>query len=160
MITLDNIYDYLETNKHNLNFKQRNDVVTECGTSQFQTLFWDDNSKDIPLEIRDFLIKQFKITERDYDFIQIQKYEIGDYILPHVDCYPCFGLLILSTSNLDGITVGQRDGKYRFFPDIAGNLIDVPKFTWHWVSPVRDKTRYTAVYGLNPKDNYADILNV
>jgi hypothetical protein len=155
MITIDNIYDYLETNKQSLNFKQRDDVVTECGVSRFQTLFWDDYSKDMPIELREFLIQAFKITEKDYSFLQIQKYEIGDYILPHKDSYPCFGLLILSTSSLDGIVVQQKDSTYKFFPDIAGSLIDVPKFGWHWVNPVREKTRYTAVYGLNPmSDSY------
>jgi hypothetical protein len=159
MITIDNIYDYLESNKTNLNFKTREDVKTDCGTSQFQTLFWDWKSKDIPLEIREFLISYFKISDKDYDFLQIQKYEIGDYILPHKDPYPSFGLLILSSSNLDGIVVEQRDGKYKFFNDVAGALIDVPKFSWHWVNPVREKTRYTAVYGLNSMNNYASILD-
>jgi len=159
MITIDNIYDYLETNKENLNFKTREDVKTECGTSQFQTLFWDWRAKDMPLELKDFLVNFFKITDKDYDFLQVQKYEIGDYILPHKDPYPCFGLLVLSSSILDGIVVEQRDGKYKFFNDVAGTLVDVPKFSWHWVSPVREKTRYTAVYGLNATKNYACILD-
>ena len=160
MITIENVYDYLETNKSKLNFKQRDDVKGECGVSQFQTLFWDNYSKDMPLELREFLINYFKITEKDYDFLQIQKYEVGDYILPHKDNYPCFGLLVLSTSTLNGITVQQRDDKYKFYPDVAGNLIDVPKFRWHWVNPVREKTRYTAVYGLNAVNNYTDILSI
>ncbi len=159
MITFENIYDYLQNNKKNLNFIQRDDVVTPTGKSRFQTLFWDETRQDIPQEVKDFLMKIFNIAEKDYSFIQIQKYEVGDYILPHKDTYPLFNLVMLSTSTLDGITVEQRDESYKFFPDVAGTFIDVPKFRWHWVNPVREKTRYTAVYGLNPISNYDSILD-
>ena len=158
-ITIDNIYDYLEENKSKLNFISRTDVVVETGTSRFCTLFHDTRRQDIPEEIKNFLIKAFNITDRDYDFLQIQKYEIGDYILPHKDPYPCFGLLTLSTSTLDGIVVEQKDGTYKFIEDKAGNLVDVPRFSWHWVNPVREKTRYTAVYGLNSLNDYDAILD-
>jgi len=152
------LYNYLEQNKYTLNFIKRDDVVTEMGTSQFSTLFSDYTNDDIPLEIKQFLVKQFNITEKDYNFLQIQKYEIGEYILPHKDSYPCFGLLILSTSNTDGIVVQQQDGKYKFYKDEAGALINVPKFCWHWVNPVQEKTRYSAVYGLTPLNNLDNLL--
>jgi len=159
MNSIEEVSIFLEENKNNLNFIQRNDVETEHGISQFQTLFWNNEKKDIPVDIKELLIKTFNITERDYDFIQIQKYEVGDYILPHKDCYPCFGLLTLTTSDVDGIVIEQRDGKYKFFPDVTGNMLDVPKFRWHWVNPVREKTRYTAVYGLHPTNDYDCILD-
>lgn len=159
MITFENIYEYLQDNKKNLKFIQRDDVITEGGKSKFQTLFWDETRQDIPLEVKEFLMKVFNITEKDYSFIQIQKYEVGDYILPHKDAYPLFNLVMLSTSSLDGLTVEQRDGEYKFYPDIAGTLIDIPKFRWHWVNPVREKTRYTAVFGLNPITNYDSIID-
>lgn len=159
-ITIDNIYDYLEANKHQLNFIERTDVVIEdFGTCSFKTLFYNEERDDIPKEVKDFLIKSFNITERDYDFIQIQKYEIGDYILPHKDPYPCFGLMMLSTSEKDGLVVQQLDGTYKMYSDKAGTIIDVPKFTWHWVNPVREKTRYTAVYGLHPLNNLDLIID-
>jgi hypothetical protein len=159
-ITIDNIYDYLEANKHSLNFIQRTDIVIDdFGTCSLQTLFCNEERDDIPKEVKDFLVKAFNITDRDYDFIQIQKYEIGDYILPHKDTYPCFGLLMLSTSDKDGLVVQQLDGTYKFYPDKAGTLVDVPKFTWHWVNPVREKTRYTAVYGLHPLNNLDYIID-
>ena len=158
-ITFDNIYEYLETNKNNLNFIRRDDVEAEdFGTSQFCSLFYNKTKDDIPEEVKEFLIKAFNITKRDYDFIQIQKYEIGDYILPHKDPYPCFGLVMLSTSNQDGLVVQERDNKYPFLPDKIGTFVDVPKFSWHWVNPVREKTRYTAVYGLNPLNDKIDEL--
>jgi hypothetical protein len=159
-ITFENIYDYLEENKSRLNFISRADVEMEdFGNCQFSTLFYNEKRDDIPEEIKQFLIKAFNITDNDYDFIQIQKYEIGEYILPHKDPYPCFGLVTLSTSSLDGIVVQQRDGTYKFIPDVAGNFVDVPKFAWHWVNPVREKTRYTAVYGLNPLNNIDALLD-
>jgi len=147
-ITFDNVYEYLETNKKDLNYTRRNDVVTEHGTSKVQ---------NIPEPLLIFLKKVFKISEKDYHFIQIQKYEVGDYILPHKDCYPHFGLVMLSTSSIDGVTVEQRDNTYITHPDVTGTIIDIPKYRYHWVSPVREKTRYTAVYGLNPIKEY-DIL--
>lgn len=159
MITFETIYEYLEQNKSKLNFIQRDDVVTPTGKSKFQTLFWDEQRQDIPLEVKEFLMKIFNISEKDYSFIQIQKYEVGDYILPHKDTYPLFNLVMLSTSSLDGVTVEQRDGTYKFFPDVTGTFIDIPKFRWHWVNPVREKTRYTAVFGLNPITNYDSILD-
>jgi len=159
-ITFENIYDYLETNKSQLNFISREDMEMEdFGSCRFSTLFSNDERDDIPEDIKNFLIKAFNITQNDYDFIQIQKYEIGEYILPHKDSYPCFGLVTLSTSDLDGIVVQQKDGTYKFITDKAGNFVDVPKFSWHWVNPVRDKTRYTAVYGLEPLNNLDSILD-
>jgi hypothetical protein len=158
-ITFENIYDILEQNKKDLNFISREDVVMEFGTSKFSTLFYNEERDDIPENIRNFLIKQFNITDNDYDFIQIQKYEIGDYILPHKDSYPCFGLVMLSTSSVDGLVVQQRDGTYKFHLDKAGTFIDVPKFSWHWVNPIQEKTRYTAVYGLHPLNNLDIILD-
>lgn len=158
-VTFDNIYSILEQRKKDLNFISREDVVMEFGTSKFSTLFYTDDKNDIPEDILNFLIKQFNVTDNDYDFIQIQKYEIGDYILPHKDSYPCFGLVMLSTSDKDGLVVQQRDGTYKFYPDKAGTFVDVPKFSWHWVNPVQEKTRYTAVYGLHPLNNLDIILD-
>jgi len=159
-ITFEDLYVFLEKNKHTLNFIPRTDLVMDdFGACSFSTLFSNEERDDIPSEIKNFLIKTFNITKNDYDFIQIQKYEIGEYILPHKDPYPCFGLITISTSNTDGIVVQQRDGSYKFIPDKAGNFVEVPKFSWHWVNPVREKTRYTAVYGLHPLNNIDTLLN-
>lgn len=158
-MTFEDVYNFLEANKKDLNFIRRDDVTTEQGTSQFSTLFWDQHRKDIPVDIKDFLMKVFNITEKDYSFIQIQKYEIGEYILPHVDSYPLFNLLTISSSNIDGLVLEGEDKIFRFIPDQAGNLVNVPKYRWHWVNPVREKTRYSAVYGLNSLTNYDELLN-
>lgn len=158
-MTFEEVYSILEANKHNLNFIQRDDMKTEQGTSRFSTLFWDETRKDIPEDIKNFLIEKFNITEKDYNFIQIQKYEIGEYILPHVDSYPLFNLLTISSSNIDGLVLEDDNKIFKFIPDSAGNLVNVPKYRWHWVNPVRDKTRYSAVYGLRSLTNYDDFLN-
>lgn len=156
---MDNVYGYLEENKHNLNFIERSDVANDFGTCNFSTLFYNTERDDIPKELKDFLIETFNITDRDYDFIQVQKYEKGEYILPHRDPYPCFGLLILSTSEKDGIVIQQTDKTYKFFPDKAGTMLDVPKYSWHWVNPVQEKTRYSAVFGLLPLNNIDSIID-
>jgi hypothetical protein len=158
-ITFDNVYEYLETNKNDLNYIRRTDVVTEHGVSRFSTLLHDKKQQNIPKILLDFLIKEFNITKRQYSFIQVQKYEIGDYILPHKDCYPLFGLIMLSTSSIDGVTVEQRDGTYITYPDATGTRIDIPKYRYHWVNPVREKTRYTAVYGLHPIKEYDIVID-
>lgn len=158
-MTFEEAYQYLEANKSELNFIRRDDMKTEQGTSRFSTLFWDDTRKDIPGCIKEFLMDAFKITEKDYTFIQIQKYEIGDYILPHVDAYPLFNLLTLSSSNIDGLVLEGDNNIFKFIPDCAGNLVNVPKYRWHWVNPVREKTRYSAVYGLRSMNDYESILN-
>lgn len=159
-ITFDNVYEYLEERKSDLNFIKRTDVeIEDFGTCNFSTLFCNEEREDIPEELKQFLIETFNITQRDYDFLQVQKYEIGEYILPHKDPYPCFGLVMLSTSDKDGLVVQQRDGSYKLHPDKTGTIIDIPKFTWHWVNPVREKTRYTAVYGLHPLNNIDLIID-
>jgi len=160
-ITLENIYSVLEENKASLNFVKRDDVVVECGTSRFCSLIHDRKKgvDDIPQNILDFLLKTFNIEEKDYHFIQIQKYEIGEYILPHIDCYPNFGLLSLSTSLLDGLVLENTDGVFEFIPDVTGKFTRIPGYRWHWVNPVREKTRYTAVYGMNPIKDYDNLLN-
>jgi hypothetical protein len=157
-ITFDNIYQVLEERKKDLNFRFRDDVKSEPGYSRFSTLFKDASLgyDDIPDDILTFLETAFKSSR--YDFMQIQKYEIGEYILPHRDSYPHFNLLILSQSDLDGIVVEQIDGTYKFFPDVQGNMINLPAYKWHWVNPVRDKTRYTAVVGTCTKFN--DVNNL
>jgi hypothetical protein len=168
MITFDNVYSYLEEKKKELNFIERTDVdMPEFGKCPFSTLFYHnprtsgpDARRDIPEELKDFLIEAFKISDREYDFLQVQKYEIGEYILPHKDTYPCFGLVMLSTSDLDGLVVQQKDGTYKFHPDKAGTFVNVPKYSWHWVNPVREKTRYTAVYGLHPLNDHDSILDI
>ena len=158
-ITFDNVYEYLEENKKDLKYIERTDVVTDHGVSKFSTLLHDKKQQNIPKPLLDFLLKTFNINERQYHFIQVQKYEVGDYILPHKDCYPLFGLVMLSTSSIDGVTVEQRDGTYITYPDKIGTMIDIPKYRWHWVSPVRDKTRYTAVYGLHPIKEYDTLID-
>jgi hypothetical protein len=149
MITLDNIYDILQERKNNLKFRQRTDVITELGQSKFMSLVKDPSiqADDIPDDILAFLESIFNIKNKKYDFMQIQKYEVGDYILPHRDSYPHFNLICLSNSDIDGLILEDINGNFNFHPDKVGNKINIPRYKWHWVGPVREKTRYTAVVG-------------
>jgi hypothetical protein len=145
----EDLYDYLESHKHALQFRNRDDVETEIGKSKFQTLFFDSKYQDVPQEIKEVIEQKLNLTSKDYDFLQIQKYEIGDYILPHRDAYPHFNLLMISSSGWDGLTMEDENNNFCFIPDKAGTIINIPKYKWHWVNPVREKTRYTAVTGIN-----------
>ena len=162
MLTIESVYDYLQSNKKDLNFIPRIDVVSEAGTSKFSTLFCNEYRDDIPEELRLFLESIFGIKKGYYDFLQVQKYEIGDYILPHRDVYPHFNLVTLSTSSIDSLVMEGEDGVYQNIPDQAGRMVNIPKYKWHWVNPVREKTRYTAVVGVEMAtgsfDDVADLL--
>jgi hypothetical protein len=84
----------------------------------------------------------------DWDYLGVQKYETGDYIPPHTDSWPWHRLLMLTTSDVDGLVLhdaGQQ--RFIFHPDQAGNIINIPPMTTHWVNPVRQSPRYTAVIG-------------
>ena len=91
---------------------------------------WDDDTKDF------------------WEFIQIQKYEPGDYIVPHRDSYRVrkLHLITLTSSDYDGL-VCENDKELVFIPDQAGQYVDFPYDAAHYVSPVRE-LRYSLVIGL------------
>jgi len=92
---------------------------------------WDDDTKDF------------------WEFIQIQKYNPGDYIVPHRDSYRVrkLHLITLTTSDYDGLVCEDDENKLIFIPDKAGQYIDFPYTAAHYVSPVRE-LRYSIVIGL------------
>jgi hypothetical protein len=114
--------------------------------SNFKTLKNENmNERLINLIFRD---NDFSPDLRDfYEFIQIQKYEPGDYIVPHRDSYRVrkLHLITLTTSNFDGL-VCEENRKLIFVPDIAGQYVDFPYTAAHYVSPVKE-LRYTMVIG-------------
>lgn len=86
---------------------------------------------------------------RDFhDFIQIQKYDPGDMIAPHRDAYSIrkLHLITLTTSDCDGLICEDSDHSIKKIFDQAGQYIDFPYESAHWVDPVRD-LRYSLVVG-------------
>lgn len=144
------IVSYVLSNK-DLKFLDRNDTTqsahaTQLGVSKFSSLT-DENMPDSLIEL---IMGNFDDdTPIIYQFMQIQKYEIGDYILPHKDNYLMdLRLFNLTTSNLDGLVIEETKGNYKFIPDIAGQEITFNRNAWHWVNPVREKTRLSLVIGV------------
>lgn len=125
---------------------------TTLGKSKFSSLFESNMSEELIDEI--FLSLPEDLKEF-HQFIQIQKYDVGDYILPHKDNYhgsvtPLIKLHLwsLSSSEYNGITVEQPDGTFKFIVDRAGQYIDFDNnAAWHWVNPVRVSSRYSLVIG-------------
>jgi hypothetical protein len=81
-----------------------------------------------------------------YSFIQIQKYEPGDFIAPHRDSYDIqkLHLITLTSSEVDGLVCEDMNGGLVKIFDVAGQYIDFPYNAIHYVSPVK-YDRYSMV---------------
>lgn len=104
---------------------------------------------DIKSQLRELLIDKFKqlpdYTD-DWMFLSVQRYDIGDYIPPHEDHFQWHYLLLLSDSDVDGLVLENlHTGRFEFHADRADNMIKIEQHAQHWVNPVRDHARYTAV---------------
>jgi hypothetical protein len=77
-------------------------------------------------------------------YYQLNRYDPGDYILPHRDTLQQ-GLYLLGDSDADGLVVQSGVGELAFVPDRAGSLVEHDPSAWHWVDPVRAEVRYTLV---------------
>lgn len=113
--------------------------------SRFKTLKSDNMSR----ELIDAVFKDcdFDSDLKDfYSFIQIQKYEPGDYIAPHRDSYDIqkLHLLTLTSSEVDGLVCEDMQGGLVKVFDKAGQYIDFPYDAVHYVSPVKHE-RYSMV---------------
>lgn len=88
------------------------------------------------------------ITEADSDlsrfYVQINRYDRGDYVLPHRDKVQQ-GLYMLTSSTRDGLVAQDNDGRMNFVDDQAGALVLHDPLAWHWVDPVHEGPRYTLV---------------
>jgi len=125
-------------------------LKSKMGNSDFYTLFNEDMDDHLLNLILENVPKELVITNK---FIQIQKYNPGNYILPHKDFQQVtriskLHLYTLTTSDHDGLVCECND-KYILIPDEAGQHIDgsAAMFNWHWVNPVR-KLRYSMVIGV------------
>lgn len=115
--------------------------------SQFKTLK-DENMTE---ELKNIIFADAdwdEDTKDFWEFIQIQKYEPGDYIVPHRDSYRVrkLHLIVLTSGENDGL-VCESDGKLVLIPDKAGQYVDFPYSAAHYVSPVKE-LRYSMVIGL------------
>lgn len=92
-------------------------------------------NSDFPEDLKDF-----------YSFIQIQKYEPGDYIAPHRDSYIVrkIHLVTLTDSEVDGLVCEDENHNLVKIFDKAGQYIDFPYSAVHYVSPVKH-LRYSLV---------------
>ena len=142
------IVEWLDNNIDTLNYINRNTGenihATVCGASKLSSL----DEANMPQELIDMILENFDDDLAIiHEFMQVQKYEIGDYILPHKDDY-LFDLLLfnLTSSDLDGLVCGD-DEEFKFIPDVAGQEIKFNRTEWHWVNPVRQHRRYSLVIG-------------
>lgn len=103
---------------------------------------------DMPVSLVDLIFAEsdFDKDLKDlcYD-IQIQRYEPGQFIVPHRDNYetPKLHLVTLTTSKYDGLIILEDRDVVRI-PDVAGQKIDYDFNKPHWVDPVHD-LRYSLV---------------
>lgn len=113
--------------------------------SKFKTLKSDYMSKELVDAI--FKDSDFEDDLKDfYSFIQIQKYDPGDFIAPHRDSYEIqkLHLITLTSSDTDGLVCEDMQGGLQKIFDKAGQYIDFPYDAVHYVSPVKEK-RYSMV---------------
>lgn len=115
-------------------------------SSQFWTLtneFMSDEQIDLI-----FAESNFDKDLKDvFQFIQIQWYMPGDFIIPHKDTYDVIKLhlVTLTHSNVDGLVCQDGDTLRRVL-DRRGQKIDFDYDAWHWVDPVQ-RNRYSLVIG-------------
>ena len=110
----------------------KNESMTqELVTAIFADADWDEDTRDF------------------WEFIQIQKYEPGDYIVPHRDSYRVrkLHLITLTSGKYDGLVSENDEQELVYIPDEAGQYVDFPYTAAHYVSPVRE-LRYSLVMGI------------
>jgi hypothetical protein len=79
----------------------------------------------------------------DY-YVQVNRYDRGDYVLPHRDSLQQ-GLYMLTTTGQDGLNAQHDRTTMVFVPDRAGTFVGHDPHAWHWVDPVAAEERYTLV---------------
>lgn len=114
--------------------------------SRFST-YYNDKMEDWFIDLI-FENSNFDSDLRDlYSFIQIQRYDPGDFIVPHRDNYYIkkLHLVVMTNSEYDGLTLQNEKDLIKIY-DKAGQKIDADFNNWHWVDPVKD-TRFSLVIG-------------
>lgn len=137
---------------HEQLFRKREQELTHVSvfpfSSKFKTLMFEDMSDALLSEI--FESHRWSDHTRNFhSFIQIQKYEPGDFIVPHRDDYEIteLNLVTLTSSEHDGLIVDDGTKNLVKIYDLAGQKIEFDANAWHWVDPVKD-LRYSLVVGV------------
>lgn len=152
MITIEEIEENVEAwfeNNNDQSFK--NNIK-----SKFKQAIYDrvDGTKSIKYKLVQKIISLFneKLSKKEkellsrYTRLTIQKYEKGEYLKPHIDNYNVHFLMILTDSEIDGITIEDKENStITFHQDEIGKIFRIYRNTLHWVNPVRDEVRYTVV---------------
>jgi len=145
--------DVIANSSDILNFIKGNQLKFTCrysetpfvnfiGRSRFKTL--SDNN--MPKELKEMVLKNVPENEFNYSFIQIQRYDPGDFILPHKDNYVSqLRLFNLTSSQVDGLCIESGD-TFIHILDHAGQEIIFDPLAWHWINPVKEQ-RYSLVIG-------------
>lgn len=87
----------------------------------------------------------------DWTYVGVNRYDVGDYIPPHHDPWPWHALLVFTASEYDGIVIEDKHNKrFNFYNDTPGRVLHIEQGAMHWVNPVRDAPRYSAVVARDP----------
>lgn len=111
-------------------------------SDRYHILYPEAMSVELQKEILLQLCGTVEIEQNFY--CQINRYDKGDYVLPHRDSTQQ-GLYLLTNSESDGIYVQSSDNDILYVRDQAGSQIVHDPAAWHWVNPVVKAGRFTLV---------------
>jgi len=98
---------------------------------------------NMPDDLAAVVIDALGMSSRDRDSdIRIHRYDHGDYMQPRRHAGPT-EVYMLTTSDHDGMTIGDGDDGFIKINDQAGAHILADAGAWHWVDPVRAQVRFT-----------------
>jgi len=131
-------------------FKAREGNLSHAGFTKHQSRFSSLLNADMPSDLIAMIFEggEWDTDLKDfYQFIQIQRYMPGDYIVPHLDKYDIrkLNLVCLTTSNRDAFYVFDNELMIRV-EDEAGQLIEFDYNAVHFV-PTCTYERYSLVIG-------------
>ena len=96
--------------------------------------------------------KEIEVPD-NWSYVGVNRYDQGDYIPPHYDPWPWHALMVFTSSEHDGIVIEDKEEKrFNFYNDTPGRVLHIEQCATHWVNPVRDAPRYSAVVGILPQD--------
>ena len=104
------------------------------------------SSRRMSINMRRALLDALRVPlgARRTFYVQVLRYEKGDFVLPHRDA-AAQGVVVLTSSERDGLVVQARDDTYIKVVDEAGTLVLCDPRAWHWVDPVLDGPRFSVV---------------